>query len=81
MSPNIELVRRWYALLPSLGGSDPNDDSAFLDRVFRDYLDEEYEVRLPGGYPEGEPAFKEEGFATCVYRDRSEAIEAGGLQA
>jgi hypothetical protein len=49
--------------------------------VLRDYLDQEYEVRLPGGYPEGEPAFKEEGFATCVYRDRSEAIEAGGLQA
>ena len=143
MSPNIELVRRWYALLPSLGGSDPNDDSAFLDRVFRDYLDEEYEVRLPGGYPEGEPAFRGiEGFAqlaamlrdawaewrfeperfieagnkvvvfvrvvaqgsasgvpielpdahvvtlrdgrlrsNCVYRDRSEALEAAGLKA
>src|SRR5258708_6219117 len=58
MSPNMELVRRWYALLPSLGGSDPNDDSAFFDRIFRDYLDEEYELRLPGGYPEGEPAFR-----------------------
>ena len=143
MSQNVELVRRWYALLPSLGGSDPNDDSAFLDRVFRDYLDEEYEVRLPGGYPEGEPAFRgREGFAQlaamlrdawaewrfeperfieagdqvvvflrvvaeggasgvpielpdahvvtlrdgrltsiCVYRDRSEALEAAGLKA
>lgn len=53
----MELVRRWYALLPSLGGTDPNGDSAFFDRIFRDYLDEEYELRLPGGYPEGEPAF------------------------
>jgi ketosteroid isomerase-like protein len=143
MSPNIELVRRWYALLPSLGGTDPNDDSALFDRMFRDYLDEEYELRLPGGYPEGEPVFRgREGAAqllamlrdawaewrfeperfieaddqvvvfvrvvakgsasgvpielpdahvvtvrdgrltsTCVYRDRSEALEAVGLQA
>jgi ketosteroid isomerase-like protein len=143
MSPNIELVRRWYAFLPSLGGTDPNDDSAFLDRAFRDYLDAEYELRLPGGYPEGEPVFRgREGVAqlaatlrdawaewrfeaerfieagdkvvvfvrvvaegstsrvpielpdahvvtlrdgrltsTCVYRDRSEALEAVGLQA
>ncbi len=67
MSPNIELVRRWYALLPSLGGTDPNDDSAFSDRIFRDYLDEEYELRLPGGYPEGEPVFRgREGFAQLV---------------
>ena len=64
MSPNIELVRRWYALLPSLGSTDPNDDPAFIDRMFRDYLDEEYELRLPGGYPEGEPVFRgREGFA------------------
>jgi ketosteroid isomerase-like protein len=143
MSPNIEPVRRWYALLASLGGSGPNDDSAFVDRVFGDYLDEEYELRLPGGYPEGEPVFTgREGLArllamlrdawaewrfeperfidagdqvvvfvrvvakgsasgvpielpdahvvtlrggrltsTCVYRDRSEALEAAGLQA
>ncbi len=143
MPPNIGLVRRWYVLLPSLGGTDPNDDSAFLDRAFRDYLDEEYELRLPGGCPEGEPVFRgREGFAqlvamlrdawaewrfeperfvdagdqvvvfvrvvakgsasgvpielpdahvvalregrltsTCVYRDRSEALEAAGLQA
>jgi ketosteroid isomerase-like protein len=67
MSPNMELVRRWYALLPSLGGTDPNDDSAFFDRMFRDYLDEEYELRLPGGYPEGEPAFRgREGLAQLL---------------
>ena len=58
MSPNLELVRRWYEVLPSLGGSDPNDDPAFLDRIFRDYLEEDYEIRLPGGYPEGEPVFR-----------------------
>ena len=72
MSPNVELVRRWYALLPSVGGTDPNDDSAFLDGVFRDYLDEEYELRLPGGYPKGEPVFSgREGFAqlTAMLRD------------
>jgi ketosteroid isomerase-like protein len=58
VSQNIELVRRWYAWLPSLRDTDPSDDSAFVDRAFRDYLDEEYELRLPGGYPEGEPAFR-----------------------
>ena len=67
MSPSMELVRGWYALLPSLGGTDPNDDSAFLDQAFRDFLDEEYELQLPGGYPEGEPAFRgREGFAQLV---------------
>ena len=67
MSPNIELVRRWYAFLPSLGGTDANDDSAYRDQAFRDYLDEEYELRLPGGYPEGEPVFRgREGFAQLV---------------
>ena len=143
MSPNIELVRRWYAFLPSLGSTDPNDDSALVDRMFGDYLDEEYELRLPGGYPEGEPVFRgREGIAqmaamlrdawaewrfeperfieagdkvvvfvrvvakgsasgvrielpdahvvtlrdarltsTCVYRDRTEALQAVGLQA
>jgi ketosteroid isomerase-like protein len=67
MSPNVELVRRWYALLPSIGGTDPNDDSAWIDRAFREYLDEEYELRLPGGYPEGEPVFRgREGVAQLI---------------
>jgi ketosteroid isomerase-like protein len=52
---NLELVRRWYAFLPDL--ADPADDHAILDEAFRDYLDEEYEVRLPADYPEGEPVF------------------------
>jgi ketosteroid isomerase-like protein len=58
MSANIELARRYYALLPALGDADPNEDSALLDRMFRDYLDEKFEIRLPGGYPEGEPVFR-----------------------
>ena len=67
MSQNIELVRRWYALLPSLRGADPNEDSALFDRMFRDYLDEEFELRLPGGYPEAEPVFRgREGFAQLL---------------
>jgi ketosteroid isomerase-like protein len=64
---NLELVRRWYALLPDLRDTNPNDDPAFLDRVFRDYLDEEYQLRLPSGYPEGEPVFRgREGLAQLV---------------
>ena len=54
---NVELVLRWYAFLPDLGESDPADDHAILDEAFRDYLDEEYEIRLPPDYPEGEPVF------------------------
>ena len=58
MSQNVELVRRWYALLPDLRGADPAEDPAFLDRAFRDFLHEEYELHLPGGYPEGQPIFR-----------------------
>jgi hypothetical protein len=28
-----------------------------IDQGFRDYLDEQWELRLPAGYPEGEPVF------------------------
>jgi ketosteroid isomerase-like protein len=53
--------------LPGLGSTDANDDPASIDRVFRDYLDEDYELRLPGGYPEGEPVFRgREGFAQLL---------------
>lgn len=141
MSENVELVRRWYALLPDVRDADPDEDAAFLDLAFRDFLDEDYELQLPGGYPEGEPIFRgREGWAqlaamlrdawaewrfeperffdaanqvvvfvrvvaqgsasgvpielldahvhtlrdgrltsTCVYRDRSKALEAAGL--
>jgi ketosteroid isomerase-like protein len=54
---NVELVRRWYASLPDLRNADPGDDEAAFDALFRDYLDERYEFRLPGDYPEGEWVF------------------------
>src|SRR5690242_4253548 len=67
MPRNIDLVERWYAFLPSLGDADADDDPALVARVFRDFLDEEYELRLPGGYPEGEPVFRgREGIAEMI---------------
>jgi ketosteroid isomerase-like protein len=54
---NVELVRRAYEWIPDLGNVDP-DEEARLDRVFRDYLDENFEFRLPAGYPEGERVFR-----------------------
>ena len=58
---NVEIVRRWYAFLPDVADVDAAEDQAILDQAFRDYLDEEYEVRLPADYPdypEGEPVFR-----------------------
>jgi ketosteroid isomerase-like protein len=57
MGANVELVSRWYALIPDIRGADPDEYPAFLDRAFRDFLHDDYELRLPGGYPEGEPVF------------------------
>jgi ketosteroid isomerase-like protein len=50
---NVELVRRLYALGDLLSLS-PDQ----IDRAFRDYLDDEFEARLPPDYPEGEPVFR-----------------------
>ena len=47
--------RERYASLPDL--TNAADDQVILDQAFRDYLDEECEVRLPTDYPEGEPVF------------------------
>lgn len=55
---NVELVRRLYELIPDLGDVDPDDEEARLESVFRDYLDENWELRLPASYPEGEPVFR-----------------------
>ena len=55
---NVKLVLRWYAFLPDLASADPAHDQAILDQAFRDYVDEDYEVRLPADYPEGEPVFR-----------------------
>jgi ketosteroid isomerase-like protein len=35
--------------------------SAQIDRLFREHLDENFEFRLPGDYPEGEPVFRGRG--------------------
>jgi ketosteroid isomerase-like protein len=55
---NVEIVRGWYASLPDLRDIDPSEDQAFIDRAFREYLDEGWELRLPTGYPEGQPIFR-----------------------
>jgi len=55
---NVDIVLRWYAFLPDLANAEATDDQTILDQAFRDYLDEEYEVRLPGDYPEGELTFR-----------------------
>ncbi len=54
---NVELVRRWYSLMPGLRDVDPADEPAVIDRAFDAVLGEDYELRLPSGYPEGEPVF------------------------
>jgi ketosteroid isomerase-like protein len=50
---NVELVRRLYAATPGLRDSVPDDDPGFLDRIFRDFFDEDFVFRLPPEYPEG----------------------------
>jgi ketosteroid isomerase-like protein len=54
MSQNVELVRRWYALSPDLRDVDPNDPASFDVAFVNGSLDEEFELRPPGDYPEGE---------------------------
>jgi ketosteroid isomerase-like protein len=44
---NVDLVRRWY-LSPLDFVTDAADDSAFVDRAFREYLDEQFETQVPG---------------------------------
>src|SRR5262245_64892192 len=64
---NIEIVRNLYALGDFLN---PNSDE--IDQAFHDYLDEQFELRLPNDYPEGEPVFRgREGFAqvTAMLRE------------
>ena len=51
---NVEIVRTLYGL----GGDPLHTAPDQLDRVFRDHLDEQFEVRLPSDYPEGEPVFR-----------------------
>jgi ketosteroid isomerase-like protein len=51
---NVELVRRLYGIGAGGPFSVAPDQ---IDRAFRDYLVEQFEVRLPSDYPEGEPVF------------------------
>jgi ketosteroid isomerase-like protein len=54
---NVELVRRWYLSLLDRP-TDAGDERAFVDRAFRDYLDEQVEIRVPTGVSGGEPIFQ-----------------------
>ncbi len=64
MSQNVELARRAYALLSDLTDRDPNDPAIFDVAFVRGAFDEEFELRLSGGYPKGESVFRgREGFA------------------
>jgi ketosteroid isomerase-like protein len=56
---NVELVRRLYAEGPLLGMAvSPDDERAVVDRLFREYYDEQLEIRMPADYPEGEQVFR-----------------------
>ncbi|MFL5820876.1 MAG: nuclear transport factor 2 family protein [Solirubrobacteraceae bacterium] len=50
---NVEIVRRIYGL-----GSDLLNDSDAVDRAFRDYLDESFELHTPPEYPEGGQVYR-----------------------
>ena len=49
----MELVRSAYEFGDVLN---PNPEE--IDRAFREFLDEQFEMRLPPDYPEGEPIFR-----------------------
>jgi ketosteroid isomerase-like protein len=51
---NVELVRAVYAL----GSKGLETDPADWDRAFREYLDEQYELHMGRGYPEGEQVLR-----------------------
>ena len=51
---NVEIVQRFYAS----GPSDLLKAEAQVDQAFRDFLDEDFEVRWPPTWPEGEQVFR-----------------------
>jgi ketosteroid isomerase-like protein len=60
---NVEIVESVYALI-RLGMRTPTPQ---VDRLFRDYLDGQFEVHLPSDYPEGELVFRaREGMAQFI---------------
>ena len=50
---NVEVVRGLYEQVPSLLDA----DDEVVDRAFRDH-DDQFELHLPPGYPEGEQIFR-----------------------
>ena len=50
---NVDLVRRTYS-----EGDLLHATTEQLDRGFREYVDEQFELRLPSDYPEGELVFR-----------------------
>jgi ketosteroid isomerase-like protein len=55
----VQLVHRVYADDGNLGVVvNPDDERAVLDRLFRDYYVEDFEVRMPSDYPEGEQVLR-----------------------
>ena len=57
---NVALVRSLYEIGAGDWFSIAPDQ---IDRAFREYIDEQFEARLPSDYPEGEPVFRgREGF-------------------
>ena len=52
---NVEVVRTLY----EIGAGDWFSAApAEIDRAFREYVDEQFEARLPPDYPEGQPVFR-----------------------
>ncbi len=61
---NVEVIRSLYEIGAGDWFSVAPDQ---IDRAFRDYVDEQFEARLPSDYPEGEPVFRgREGFDEMV---------------
>ena len=50
----VSLIRSLYELISSRGEAGPEP----VDRVFGDYADDCFELRLPADYPEGEQVLK-----------------------
>jgi ketosteroid isomerase-like protein len=64
---NVELVRRLYAEGPFRLAVNPDDERALVDRLFRNYYDENVAIRMPGDYPEGEQVLRgREGLAQLL---------------
>lgn len=65
---NVEIVRRFYAGAPDIA----DVDEALIHRFFRNYFDDQWEMRMPAEYPEGEQVFRgPAGFArfTAITRE------------